>query len=105
MDPVCTLRALEGPFRVLRFLRDQTSERARGLRPARLSRDVLMSAVLREPDFGRQGVAVFDDILIFAAGSDHPNCPLEGYRVDPGKILSHFPSLKSGDHVPPHVDR
>ena len=28
-------------------------------------------------------------------------CPLEGYRADPGKILSHFPSLKSGDHVPP----
>ena len=30
-----------------------------------------------------------------------PFCPLEGYRADPGKILSHFPSLKSGDHVPP----
>ena len=29
-------------------------------------------------------------------------CPLEGYRADPGKILSPFPSLKSGDHVPPY---
>ena len=30
------------------------------------------------------------------------DCPLEGYRADPGKILSHVPSLKSGDHVPPY---
>ena len=28
-------------------------------------------------------------------------CPLEDYRADPGKILSHFPSLNSGDHVAP----
>ena len=28
-------------------------------------------------------------------------CPLEGYRAGPGKILSHSPHLKSGDHVPP----
>ena len=28
-------------------------------------------------------------------------CPLEGYRADPGKIPSHFPSLNSGDHVHP----
>ena len=38
---------------------------------------------------------------MFVTSSIEINWPLEGNRADPGKILSRFPSLKSGDHVPP----
>eukprot|EP00927_Polykrikos_kofoidii_P058371 TRINITY_DN52847_c0_g1_i1.p1 TRINITY_DN52847_c0_g1~~TRINITY_DN52847_c0_g1_i1.p1 ORF type:complete len:190 (+),score=32.89 TRINITY_DN52847_c0_g1_i1:78-647(+) len=36
------------------------------LRPARVSRDAIMSSVFKTPDFSREGVAVFDDIVIFS---------------------------------------
>ena len=38
--------------------------------------------------------------ICFAMVPDRLGCPLEGYRADPGKTLSHVLSLKSGDHVP-----
>merc|ERR1719240_601621 len=37
-------------------------------RPATVSRDAFMASVFKTPDFGRTGVAVFDDVVIFTVG-------------------------------------
>merc|ERR1719215_443980 len=37
-------------------------------RPARVCRDTIMATVFEAPDFSREGVAVFDDIVVFSVG-------------------------------------